>query len=310
MSYSKYLTGKILTELQKYIVGKQEVIEMLLTALFSEGHVLLEGPPGTAKTLMAKTFAQAIGAKFARIQMTPDTLPADILGTMVYSMRDSAFQLKKGPIFSNIILVDELNRAPPKTQAAFIEVMQELQVTIEGNTFPVEKPFMIIATQMPYGSPGTYPLTEVQTDRFAFKIRVSNPTPEEEKQILEKINFIETGQVGQVATKTEVLSMVERARNIYVSDAVKKYIVDLVSSLRNNHSLSEGPSVRASIWLLKASRSHALVKGREYVIPDDVKAVAPHVLRHRLLLKKEPLEEVDEDQLIAEALASTPVPKR
>ncbi|MEM2057584.1 MAG: MoxR family ATPase, partial [Thermoproteota archaeon] len=262
------------------------------------------------KTLMAKTFAQAIGAKFARIQMTPDTLPADILGTMVYSMRDSAFQLKKGPIFSNIILVDELNRAPPKTQAAFIEVMQELQVTIEGNTFPVEKPFMIIATQMPYGSPGTYPLTEVQTDRFAFKIRVSNPTPEEEKQILEKINFIETGQVGQVATKTEVLSMVERARNIYVSDAVKKYIVDLVSSLRNNHSLSEGPSVRASIWLLKASRSHALVKGREYVIPDDVKAVAPHVLRHRLLLKKEPLEEVDEDQLIAEALASTPVPKR
>ncbi|MEM2688088.1 MAG: AAA family ATPase, partial [Thermoproteota archaeon] len=168
MSYSKYLTGKILTELQKYIVGKQEVIEMLLTALFSEGHVLLEGPPGTAKTLMAKTFAQAIGAKFARIQMTPDTLPADILGTMVYSMRDSAFQLKKGPIFSNIILVDELNRAPPKTQAAFIEVMQELQVTIEGNTFPVEKPFMIIATQMPYGSPGTYPLTEVQTDRFAF----------------------------------------------------------------------------------------------------------------------------------------------
>ncbi|MEM4140123.1 MAG: MoxR family ATPase [Nitrososphaeria archaeon] len=309
MSYNNTIQ-KIVNEVQKYVVGKQEVIEMMLTALLSEGHILLEGPPGTAKTLMAKTFAQTIGCKFVRVQITPDTLPADILGTMVYSMRDSKFELKKGPIFSNIILVDELNRAPPKTQAAFLEVMQEKQVSIEGTTYPIERPFLVIATQIPYGAAGTYPLTEVQTDRFAFKIKITHPTPEEEMQILERVDYIEAGKVEQVASKAELLSIIDDVKNVHVSEAVRKYIVDITTGLRNNHTLTEGPSVRASIWIMKASRAYALIKDRDYVIPDDVKAVAPHVLRHRLQIRREPYEEVDEDKVIEETLATIPVPKK
>jgi MoxR-like ATPase len=310
MSY-KNTIEKIISEIQKFIIGKKDVIEMLLVALISEGHILLEGPPGTAKTLMAKTFAQTIGAKFTRIQMTPDTLPADILGTMVYNVKTSEFYVKKGPIFSNIILVDELNRAPAKTQAAFLEVMQEKQVTIEGITYPVEKPFLVLATQIPYGSAGTYPLTEVQIDRFAYKIKISYPTPEEEMQILEKIDYIETEPVKQVVTKEEILKLIEEAKKVYVSEAVRKYIVDLVTSLRNNHNiLEEGPSARASIWMMKASRAYALINGRNYVIPDDVKTVAPHVLRHRIQLRKEVIEEINEEKVIQETLLITPVPKK
>lgn len=301
---------RIISEVERFIVGKKDVIKMMLVALACEGHVLLEGPPGTAKTLMAKTFAKAIGATFARIQMTPDTLPADILGTVVYDVKSGEFRVKRGPIFANIVLVDELNRATPKTQAAFLEVMQERQVTIEGTTYPLERPFLVLATQMPYGSPGTYPLSEVQIDRFAFKVRVSHPTPDEEMKILEMVDFIEAGEVRQVADKKEVLELIEEARKVHVSEAVRKYMVDLVSWLRSNNALAEGPSTRASIWLMKTSRAHALISGRSYVIPDDVKAVAPHVLRHRIQLRRELLEEVTEDQVIEEALAKTPVPKR
>jgi len=238
---------RILSEVERFIVGKKEAVKMMLTALISEGHILLEGPPGTAKTLMAKTFAQAIGANFARIQMTPDTLPADILGTVVYDVKSGEFRVKKGPIFANIVLVDELNRAPPKTQSAFLEVMQERQVTIEGVSHPVDRPFLVLATQMPYGSPGTYPLTEVQTDRFAYKVKVTHATPEEEMKILEKADFIEAGEVKQVAGKKEVLELIDEARKVHVSEPVRRYIVDLVTGLRNNHALIEGPSARASI---------------------------------------------------------------
>jgi MoxR-like ATPase len=300
---------RIISEVQRFIVGKKEVIKMMLIALISEGHILLEGPPGTAKTLMAKTFAQATGLDFARIQMTPDTLPADILGTVVYDVRSGDFHVRKGPIFANIVLVDELNRAPPKTQAAFLEVMQERQVTIEGVSHPVDRPFLVLATQMPYGSPGTYPLSEVQVDRFAYKVRVSYATPEEEVKILEMADLIEAGQVRQVAGKKQVLELVEEARKVYVSAPVRQYIVDLVTGLRKNHALLEGPSARASIWMMKAGRAHALISGRSYVIPDDVKAVAPHVLRHRLQLRREIVEEVSEDQLVEEILSITPVPK-
>lgn len=302
---------RIVSEVERFIVGKRDVIKMMLTSLISEGHILLEGPPGTAKTLMAKAFSQAIGARFVRIQMTPDTLPADILGTMVYDVKASKFYLKKGPIFANIVLIDELNRAPPKTQAAFLEVMQERQVTIEGTAYPLERPFLVLATQIPYGAPGTYPLTEVQTDRFAYKVKVTHASPEEEVMILEKVDYIESGEVKRVASKEEVLGLIEQARKVHVSEPVRKYIVNLVTGLRNNHALVEGPSARASIWMMKASRAYALINGRDYVIPDDVKAVAPHVLRHRVQLRKELLEEeVSEERIIVEALESTPVPKR
>jgi MoxR-like ATPase len=300
---------RIISEVQRFIVGKKEVVKMMLIALISEGHILLEGPPGTAKTLMAKTFAQATGLDFARIQMTPDTLPADILGTVIYDVRSGDFHVRRGPIFANIVLVDELNRATPKTQAAFLEVMQERQVTIEGVSHPVDRPFLVLATQIPYGSPGTYPLSEVQVDRFAYKVRVSHATPEEEVKILEMADLIEAGQVRQVAGKKQVLELVEEARKVYVSAPVRQYIVDLVTGLRKNHALLEGPSARASIWMMKAGRAHALISGRSYVIPDDVKAVAPHVLRHRLQLRREIVEEVSEDQLVEEILSITPVPK-
>jgi len=300
---------RIISEVGRFIVGKREATKMMLTALISEGHILLEGPPGTAKTLMAKTFAKTIGADFVRIQMTPDTLPADILGTMVYDARSGDFRVKKGPIFGNIVLVDELNRAPPKTQAAFIEVMQERQVTIEGVSHPVDRPFLVLATQMPYGSPGTYPLSEVQVDRFAYKVKIVHATPEEEVKILEMADLIEAGQVRQVASKKQVLELVEEARKVYVSAPVRQYIVDLVTGLRKNHALVDGPSARASIWMMKAGRAHALINGRSYVIPDDVKAVVPHVLRHRLQLRREMVEEVSEDQVVEEILSITPVPK-
>jgi MoxR-like ATPase len=300
---------RIISEVQRFIVGKKEVVKMMLIALISEGHILLEGPPGAAKTLMAKTFAQATGLDFARIQMTPDTLPADILGTVIYDVRSGDFHVRKGPIFANIVLVDELNRATPKTQAAFLEVMQERQVTIEGVSHLVDRPFLVLATQMPYGSPGTYPLSEVQVDRFAYKVRVSHATPEEEVKILEMADLIEAGQVRQVAGKKQVLELVEEARKVYVSAPVRQYIVDLVTGLRKNHALLEGPSTRASIWMMKAGRAHALISGRSYVIPDDVKAVAPHVLRHRLQLRREIVEEVSEEQVVEEILSITPVPK-
>jgi len=294
----------------RVIVGKEDVVDALLVAFIAEGHVLLEGVSGIGKTLLARSFAQAIGGKFKRIQMTPDLLPADIVGTNVYNPKDGSFSLRRGPIFANVILADELNRATPKVQAAFIEAMQERQVTIEGNTLPLERPFMVIATQMPYGTAGTFPLTEVQMDRFAYRIDVGYPTEDEEVEVVSRIDLIEWLNVDPVMISDEMIELVELAKSIYVHERVKRYIVNMVSKVRGSPYVRSGPSPRASIWLFKGSRVRALLEDREYVIPDDVKALASHVIPHRVQLKPEAeAEEVSVKKLIEETLKETPVPK-
>ena len=226
-------------------------------------------------------------------------------------MRDATFTLRKGPIFANIVLVDELNRATPKTQSALLEAMQERQVTIEGVSYPIEGPFMVLATQIRYGSPGTYPLTEVQVDRFAFKINLGYPSLEEELKILSTIDSIELEEVQQVATLAQISELAKMARGVYVSEGIKRYIVDIVDSIRRQITDSEyaGPSTRASVWLLKSSRAYALLHGRDFVIPDDVKRVAPHVLRHRIAIMQELEERLDEDAVIHRVLNTVAVPK-
>lgn len=297
-------------EVARVIVGKKQAIEMLLTALLCEGHVLLEGPPGIAKTLLAKTFASALGGSFVRIQMTPDLLPSDIIGVNVYNPRKGDFALRKGPIFANIVMADELNRASPKAQAALLEAMQERQVTIEGVTLPLERPFMVLATQLPYGTAGTYPLTEVQMDRFAFRLDVDYPSAEEEIEIISRIDEIEEAKVKKVLSVEKAVALINLAKEIHVSSKVKAYITDLIHRLRGREGVKLGPSPRGSIWIFKAARVKAMLEGRDYVIPDDVKAVAPYALSHRLVLEPEvEAEGVTAKELIEEALSKTPVPK-
>ena len=301
---------ELINEVSNVIVGKKQVIEMLLTALLCEGHALLEGPPGVAKTLLAKTFASALGGTFIRIQMTPDLLPSDIIGVNVYNPRKGDFTLKKGPIFANVVMADELNRASPKAQAALLEAMQERQVTIEGVTLPLERPFIVLATQVPYGAAGTYPLTEVQIDRFAFKLDVDYPSSSEEIEIISRIDEIEKAKVKQVLTIEKAIKLIELAKEIHVSSKVKSYIAELINGLRNREGIKLGPSPRGSIWIFKAARVKAMLEGRDYVIPDDVKAVAPYVLSHRIVLEPEvEAEGVSAKELIQEALSKTPVPK-
>jgi len=297
-------------EVAEVVVGLNDVVDTLLVALLSEGHVLLEGLPGLGKTTLAKTFAKAIGGDFKRIQMTPDMLPADVLGVNVYNQRDGTWSLRKGPVFANVVLADELNRASPKVQSAFLEAMQERQVTIEGETLLLAAPFMVIATQVPYGEAGTYPLTSVQTDRFAYKVSLGYPDAEAEVEVISRIDSIETANTDPAIELGEVMELAEVARSVYVHGRVKGYIVELVSRLRGSRQVESGPSPRASIWLLKGSRVRALMEGRGHVIPDDVKALAPWVLRHRVrLTPRAQAEEASVEGLIADALEETPVPK-
>jgi len=300
----------IQNEIGKVIIGHTDALELLVITALSGGHVLLEGIPGLGKTTLAKTFAGVIGGEFKRIQMTPDLLPADVLGVNIYNPYDGTWALRRGPIFTNILLVDELNRASPKVQSAFLEVMQEMQVTIEGETLRIGRPFIVIATQVPYGEPGTYPLTNVQIDRFAYRMLLEPPEASAEEELLRRIDDIDQAVVEPIMSTEELLELSALKEKVHVEPVIHEYIVSLVQSLRRNEYVRSGPSPRASIWLYKGSRIRALIEGREYVIPDDVKAMARYVIPHRLELdRRTMLEDISPSNLIDDVIKETPVPR-
>ncbi|MEB3755517.1 MAG: MoxR family ATPase [Desulfurococcales archaeon] len=308
-SMGKEFSEKVLREIEKVIVGKRGDITIILASLIARGHILLEGVPGVAKTTMAKAVAAALDLSFKRIQFTPDLLPSDIVGTMVYDPRSGDFRLRKGPIFANIVLADEINRASPRTQSALLEAMQEKQVTIEGNTLPLPEPFMVIATQNPIELEGTFPLPEAQTDRFLVKLEISYPARDELRNILKRLREIEEWPIKPVAGKEELQSLSSTLWDIHISEELLSYIVDIIEETRKHPSVKLGGSPRAAISLLQMSRSLALLNGRDYIIPDDIKRAAKPVLVHRIILKPEAeIEGETSSQVIDEVLKKVPVP--
>ncbi len=282
--------------MNQVIVGQKHLVDSLLISLLSDGHILLEGVPGLAKTLAIKTLAQLVDAKFSRVQFTPDLLPADVVGTMIYSQKDESFHVKKGPVFANFVLADEINRAPAKVQSALLEAMQEHQVTIGEQTFALPDPFLVMATQNPIEQEGTYPLPEAQVDRFMLKVVIDYPTIEEEKMIIRENLQGSMPKVTPVTTSEQILSARQVVRQVYIDEKIEKYIADIVFATRypDRYGLAElkdmityGGSPRASINLAKAARAYAFVKHRGYVVPEDVRAVAHDVLRHRIGLSYE-----------------------
>ena len=314
----KSLIEKLQNEIKKVIVGQDEIIQKLLTGLLSSGHILIEGVPGLAKTLIVKTIANIIDCDFSRIQFTPDLLPADILGTMIYNQKTSEFYVKKGPIFSSIILADEINRAPAKTQSALLEAMQEKQVTIGDTSFPLDDIFMVIATQNPIEQHGTYPLPEAQVDRFMMKLRIGYPTKEEELEILSLHASGKDISVDKILNKNKLLEIRNAIHNIYMDKKIEEYIVNLVLASRDpklfnipeiSDMISYGASPRASIYLKIASKSYALINGRDYVIPDDVQEISYDILRHRIILSYEAqAEEIDTDRIIETIIGKVDTP--
>ena len=303
------ILSNITAEVSKVVIGKDDIKELLLVALLSQGHVLIEGLPGTAKTTLARTFAQVIGGKFKRVQGTPDMLPADILGFYHYRP-DGSSTFMPGPIFANVILADELNRTTPRTQAALIEAMQEQQVTIERETHPLEQPFIVIACQLPYGGGGTSPLTEVQMDRFMFRIWSAFPDRGEEDQILRDIDQISEPHVSPVATPHFIFQLQQEVKKVYIADSIRHYIIDIIDSLRHQPDLSLGPSPRGSIALFRGSRALAFTQGRDFVIPDDVKRLLIPALCHRLRISAEAeMENVTSEAIINQVATEVPVPK-
>jgi len=302
----------IFTELSKIIVGKKTVLENVALAILADGHVLFEDYPGLAKTLIARSFAQTLGCLFRRIQFTPDLLPADIIGTYVLNRKTSEFELRKGPIFTNILLADEINRAPPRTQSALLEAMQEKQVTIEKETFRLERPFIVLATQNPIEYEGTYPLPEAQLDRFMMKLGVGYPSADEEVEILENRNNRKTDEftAQKIADPALVLQMQKAVEEVHVDKDIMKYIVEIARQTRGHPDVEVGASPRGSLALLKLSKARAWLNGMSYVLPDDVKAIAVPALSHRLILKPEQwLRGERTANIILEILNKVPVPK-
>ena len=305
-------------EMNKVIVGQKQLVENLLIGLLANGHILLEGVPGLAKTLAINTLSQTVDAKFSRIQFTPDLLPADLLGTLIYSQKTEQFQIKKGPVFANFVLADEINRSPAKVQSALLEAMQERQVTIGDETFKLPQPFLVMATQNPIEQEGTYPLPEAQLDRFMLKVVVSYPKREEERQIVRMSNAGEFPKAQAVIKPEDIVRAREVVKEVYMDEKIERYIVDIVYATRtpDEYNLSKvanyisyGASPRASISLAAASKAYAFIKRRGYVIPEDVRAVCYEVLRHRIGLTYEAeAENVTTDQIISEIINAVEVP--
>jgi MoxR-like ATPase len=309
---------RVVTEVSRRIVGQDAMIERLLIGLLTGGHILLEGVPGLAKTLSVRTLAEIIHASFSRIQFTPDLLPADVIGTMIYDQKAQEFHVKRGPLFAHIILADEINRAPAKVQSALLEAMQEKQVTIGGSTFKLEEPFLVLATQNPIESEGTYPLPEAQLDRFMLKVRVGYPSREEEREVLERMGGGHEIPVQRLLEPARILEAREVIAGLYMDPKVVDYVVDLVRATRDPGSvglsdlkplIAFGASPRASLSLASAARAHAYLRGRNYVVPDDVRALAPDVLRHRIVLTFEAVaENVSSDNVVTRLLEAVKAP--
>jgi MoxR-like ATPase len=314
---SKFVDA-VLSEVGKVIVGQRQMLERLLIALLADGHVLLEGVPGLAKTLTISTLARIIKTKFQRLQFTPDLLPADIVGTLIYDPKSGSFSPKKGPIFANLILADEINRAPAKVQSALLEAMQERQVTIGDTTYPLEQPFLVMATQNPIEQEGTYPLPEAQVDRFMLKVVLGYPDKNEELAIMERMAGETCPAVSPVIAPTDILAAREAVRAIYVDPKIKRYIVDVVFATRDPVAygmketqglIAYGASPRATIYLNLAAKAHAFLRHRGYVTPEDVKAIGPDVLRHRIIVTYEAeAEEIKSDQLVRDIFDHVEIP--
>ncbi len=308
---------RVRDEVGRAVVGQRAMIDRLLIGLLTGGHVLLEGVPGLAKTLAAKSLADALSLRFKRIQFTPDLLPADLTGTVIYNPRDGSFSAKRGPVFANLVLADEINRAPAKVQSALLEAMQERQVTLGDETIALERPFLVLATQNPIEQEGTYPLPEAQSDRFMFKVKVGYPERAEEKEILRRAGLSELPTLKPQATREQVMEAREALEVVYVDDKIQEYVLDLVSATRRPRDfglaldslITFGASPRATLFLCRAAQAHALVRGRPYVLPEDVKAIALDVLRHRIQVSYEAeAEGVDGEEVARRILEQVRVP--
>jgi MoxR-like ATPase len=312
------LAGEILAELSKVIVGQRHLLERLVTGLLADGHVLLEGVPGLAKTLSVRTLAATVSGTFRRVQFTPDLLPADLIGTQIFNQRTGDFTVQPGPIFTNILLADEINRAPAKVQSALLEAMQERQVTIGGETLPLPEPFLVLATQNPIEHEGTYPLPEAQVDRFMFKLVVSYPERREERLVLDRMVGAEEPVARAVVDPPKLLRARRAVHDIYADDRVKEYVLDLIAATREPATaglgdlapmIEYGASPRAGIFLLRAAKAHAALQGRGYVTPEDIKALAHDVLRHRVILTyRADAEGIGPDQVLSRLLGAVRVP--
>ncbi|MFW9999962.1 MAG: AAA family ATPase [Candidatus Hodarchaeota archaeon] len=303
------IAQEVLSEVSRVIVGYGEILQQLFIALLVNGHVLLEGVPGLGKTVMAKTFAKTLGISFRRVQFTPDLLPADITGTKIFDQNEGAFVLQRGPLFANMVLADEINRSAPKTQAALLEAMAERQITIEGQTLALDKPFIVVATENPVEMEGTYPLPEAQVDRFLFKLWLDYPEQDEEVEIMRRQISGESPSVEAITAGEEILAAQKIMNLVYIDDRILKYIRDIILKTRNHPQIALGCGPRASLTLMKCAKARAAILGRSYVTPDDVRALIVPALNHRILLKPEAeLEGLDTQSILKSIVEDIPIP--